>query len=100
MLELLVHPYREVDQERVDGFYTLLSTYPHLEWVATTLEVADYAARFRAQYNLKTPHSIQAATALSSKATGLISNDPAFRRISELETIILDDLLQAKTEDT
>ena len=100
MLELLLHPYREGDQERIDGFYALLSTYPHLEWVATTLEVADYAARLRAQHNLKTPDAIQAATALSSKATGLISNDPAFRRISELETIILDDLLQAKTEET
>ncbi len=100
MLELLVHPYREGDQERIDEFYALLSTYPHLEWIATTLNIADSAARLRAQYNLKTPDAIQAATALTTRATGLISNDPAFKRVSELETIILDDLLHAKTEET
>ena len=99
MLELLVHPYRKGDQERIDAFYALLSTYPHLEWIATTLDVADFAARLRAQYNLKTPDAIQAATALSSKATGLISNDPAFRRVAELETIILDDLLHAQKSE-
>jgi predicted nucleic acid-binding protein len=95
MLELLVHPYRDNDQERIDSFYSLLSTYPHLEWIPTTLEVADCAARLRAQYNLKTPDAIHAASALTSKATGLISNDPAFERVSELETMILDDLLSA-----
>jgi predicted nucleic acid-binding protein len=93
MLELLVHPYRQSDQDRIDGFYALLSTYPHLEWIATTLDVADCAARLRAQHNLKTPDAIQAATALTSKVSGLISNDPAFSRVSGLETIILDDLL-------
>ena len=96
MLELLVHPYRENDQERIDGFYALLSTYPHLEWITTTLDIADCATQLRAQYNLKTPDAIQAATALTSKATGLISNDPAFGRVSDLETIILDELLQGK----
>ena len=100
MLELLVHPYRKGDQERIDAFYALLSTYPNLEWVATTLDVSDSAARLRAQYNLKTPDAIQAATALVSRATGLISNDPAFGRVSEFETIILDDLLHTKREGT
>jgi predicted nucleic acid-binding protein len=95
MLELLVHPYRKGDQERIDAFYALLSTFPHLEWISTTLEVADSAARLRAHYNLKTPDAIQAASALASKATGLISNDSAFERVSELETIILDELLSS-----
>jgi predicted nucleic acid-binding protein len=93
MLELLVQPYREGDQERIDRFYALLSTYPHLEWIPTTLDIADSAARFRAQYNLKTPDAIHAATALTSNATGFISNDPAFGRVSEVETLILDELL-------
>jgi predicted nucleic acid-binding protein len=95
MLELLVHPCRKGDQERVDAFYALLSTYPHLEWIPTTMDIADSAARLRAQYNLKTPDAIQAATALASKATGLISNDPAFARVPGLHTVILDGLLPA-----
>ena len=94
MLELLVQPYREKDQDRVDAFFALLSTYPNLGWIATSLDIADQASKLRAEHNLKTPDSIQAATALVSQATGLISNDPAFLRVKEVEVLIFDDLLR------
>jgi predicted nucleic acid-binding protein len=93
MLEVLVEPYRASDQDRVDMFYALLSTYPHLTWVETSLEIADRAAQLRADLNLRTPDAIQAATALISGATGFVSNDRAFRRVKGLEALILDDIL-------
>lgn len=93
MLELLVHPYRKEDQDGVDVFYALLSTYPNLHWVATSLDIADQAAKLRAEHNLKTPDAIQAATAVLSQATGLISNDPAFLRVKQLDVLILDNVL-------
>jgi len=98
MLELLVHPYRQEDLDGVDGFYALLSTYPNLTWVATSLEIADQAARLRAAHNLKAPDAIQAATALLSRATALISNDPAFIRVKELEVLVFDRVLNAGSE--
>jgi len=45
MTELLVQPYRESGEQRVDEFYALLSTYPNLEWISPNLEIADIAAR-------------------------------------------------------
>jgi predicted nucleic acid-binding protein len=96
MLELLVHPYRAEDQDGVDAFYALLSTYPNLNWVATSLDIADQAAKLRAEHNLKTPDAIQAATAVRSQATGLISNDPAFLRVKQLEVLILDNVLNVQ----
>lgn len=93
MLELLVHPYRRADIDTVNKFFALLSTYPNLHWVELTLPVADTAARMRAEFNLKTPDAIQAASALALQATGFISNDPAFKRLQNLEVLILDDLL-------
>ena len=93
MLELLVQPYRFSDIDRVNQFYALLSTYPNLKWVEPTLEIADSAARLRAEHNLRTPDALQVATALTHQATGLISNDIAFKRVEGLEMIILDDLL-------
>ena len=93
MLELLVHPYRHDDPDTADTFYALLSTYPNLEWCPLTLPIADEAARLGARHNLKTPDAVQAATALSGKATGFISNDPIFRRIEALEVLILDELV-------
>ena len=93
LLELLVQPYRLADIDRVNKFYALLSTFPHLEWVAPTLEIADVGARLRAEYNLRTPDALQAATALSCDATGFISNDSGFRRVAGLDVVVLDDLL-------
>ena len=87
MLELLVQPYRFADLDRVNTFYALLSTYPRLEWVAPTLTVADRAARLWAEYNLRAPDALQATTSLISQATGFISNDTAFRKVKEFETL-------------
>jgi predicted nucleic acid-binding protein len=93
MTELLVPSYRSDDEHKVDAFYGLLSTYPNLQWIAPDLETADLAAKLRAKYRLRTPDALQAATALREQATGLVTNDPIFARIGELETAILDQLL-------
>lgn len=93
MTELLVQPYRDSDEERVDELYALLSTYPNLDWVAPTLEIADLAARIRGVHRLRTPDALQAATAAHAQATGLITNDPAFERVKAFETVVLDRLL-------
>jgi len=90
MTELLVRPYGE---RRVDEFYALLSTFPNLSWVAPSLEIADVAARIRAQCGLRTPDALQAATAIHSEASGLITNDPVFRRVEEFEAVSLDQFL-------
>ena len=93
MTELLVQPYRDGDEQRVDRFYGLLATYPNLEWVAPDLEVADIAARIRAAHRLRTPDALQAATAIRSQATGMITNDSVFERLKEFETLVLDRIL-------
>jgi predicted nucleic acid-binding protein len=93
MTELLVPSYRDGDEQRVDEFYGLLSTYPNLRWIAPDLETADLAARLRAAYKLRTPDALQAATALRAEATSFITNDSVFARIKEFETAVLDQLI-------
>jgi predicted nucleic acid-binding protein len=93
MTELLVLPYRKSDEQRANDFYGLLSTYPNLQWIEPNLEIAKVAARFRAQHRLHTPDALLAATAVYSQATGLITNDRAFERVPDVETLVLDDLL-------
>ena len=92
MAELLVAPYRGSDEELVDLFHGLLSTYPNLDWVAPDLAIADLAARMRAEHRLKTPDALQAATAIRTQASGLITNDPVFERVAGFETLVLDRL--------
>jgi predicted nucleic acid-binding protein len=93
MTELLVPSYREGDENKVDEFYGLLSTYPNLRWISPDLEVADLAARLRAAYRLRTPDALQAATAQREGATGFVTNDPVFARMKEFETVVLDQFL-------
>lgn len=91
MTELLVHPYREHDVTRVNELVALLASYPNLEWIAADLDVAASAAEIRAEYKLQTPDALQAATALHANATALLSNDPIFKRIRNLDVVVLDD---------
>lgn len=93
MLEVLVQPYRISDRERVNRIYALLYSYPGLQWMEANLEIADLGARLRARHNLRTPDALQAATAIHARATGFVTNDAAFRRVSELDVLLLDDLL-------
>lgn len=93
MTELLVQPYRDSDEKRVNEFYSLLTTYPNLEWIPCDLEIADIAARFRSRYRLRTPDALQAATAARSQASGFVTNDPAFERVEAFETVLFDALL-------
>ena len=93
MTELLVPSYRDKDEHQVDEFYGLLSTYPNLRWIPPDLETADLAARLRADYRLRTPDAVQAATAIQSHATGFVTNDPVLARIPEFKTAVLDHFL-------
>ena len=89
MTELLVPPYRDSGEERVNQFYALLSTYPNLIWMAPDLEIADIAAGLRATHHLRTPDALQAATAIRAQVTGLVTNDPIFERVEKFETLVL-----------
>jgi len=51
------------------------------------------AAAMRARYGLRTPDALQAATAICSRATLLVSNDRAFRRVEGIRSLLLDDIL-------
>jgi predicted nucleic acid-binding protein len=93
MTELLVKPYRESDEESAAKCYTLLSTYPNLEWISPTLEIADLAAEIRAIHRLRTPDALQAATSLRAKATAFLTNDSVFERIPQLGALVLDRFL-------
>ncbi len=93
LLELLVQPYREQKDELAQKIFALTSTYPKIEWIPLTMNLADRAAELRAQYRLSTPDAIQLATAISHKTERFYGNDRGLRRVKEIECVILDDLV-------
>lgn len=92
MTEVLTRPYAQQSPLLVNAYYKLLSLYPNLDWIAPDLEIADLAARFRAEHKMRTPDAIQAATAVRSGAKGFISNDPVFRRVPGLDVLLFEEL--------
>lgn len=96
LAEVLVKPFRGGNQVATEDYRRLLTTFPNLRLVEVSRNVAELAARLRAAHGQPMPDMIQAATALISGATGFISNDPAFRRLKDLEILILDDVVSAR----
>jgi predicted nucleic acid-binding protein len=93
LLELLVQPYRDQKEELAQKIFALASTYPKLEWVSVTMNIADRAAELRARYRLSTPDAIQLATAIGRNATSFYGNDRGLRRVKEIECVLVDDLI-------
>jgi predicted nucleic acid-binding protein len=91
LAEILVQPYRNANLAQAESFYFLLTTMPHLEWIPPSLQIANLAASLRASHRLQTPDALIAATAISCNASALITNDPVFRRIPDLDVLILDE---------
>ena len=93
LTEILVQPYRNADSTQAEDFYSLLTTIPNLEWIAPSLQIANSAASLRATYRLETPDALIASTAIFSNATALITNDAIFKRVPNLDVLVLDEFL-------
>ena len=94
LLEILVKPKRDRNSDAVRDYKEILTTYPNLRLVNLDPELADRASDLRAKYNLKTPDAIQIAATLQAGGIAFITNDPAFKRVTEIEVLMLNDLIE------
>lgn len=96
LAEVLVKPLRDGNKEAADDYRRLLTTFPNLRLMDVSRGIVELAARLRAAHGLPMPDMIQVATALTAGATGFISNDAGFRRVKDLEILLLDDVIPAR----
>lgn len=92
LLELLVAPLKKGAQDAADEIEITLLHFPHLQLAPVTRAVLVRAAEIRARYGLRTPDAIMVATAVESGATLAVTNDDAWRKVEELEIVVLRDL--------
>lgn len=92
LLELLVAPLKKGAQDVADEIELTLLHFPHLQLAPVTRGVLVRAAETRARYGLRTPDAIMVATAVESGATLAVTNDVAWRKVKELEVVVLRDL--------
>jgi len=95
IVEVLVKPLREQDDELCDLFRTLLFDSLEVRLIPTTRAIWESAADLRARLDFKTPDAIHAASALAVKSRLLVTNDPHFRRLKDPPVVILSDAVQA-----
>ena len=92
LTELLVRPLRERNVSLQTRYRDLLLRSENFHIVAIDVAIAERAAELRAQYNLKTPDSLQIAAALEFGCEAFLTNDSGLRRVTELPILILEDL--------
>ena len=95
LLEVLVLPMREHEHKLVEQYQNILCNSTSIIIIDLTIEIAIKAAALRAKYGLKTPDSIQVATALNVSAQYFLTNDIRLKVVNEIEILVLDELLIA-----
>lgn len=91
--EILVKPKSLSREDICQEYITLLASYPNLEVVPFTLDLAVRSAAVRAKYSIRTPDAIQLATALEHNATLFLTNDLRLpRRVENLQLAFFKDL--------
>lgn len=92
LLEVLVHPVRNGDVILAQRYRDLLFDTEGLSTMILDRTIAEEAARLRASHNIRTPDSIQMATAISEGASFFLTNDVRLPSLPNLKTLVLEHL--------
>ena len=92
LLELLVAPLKKGAPDIADEIELALIHFPNLQLVPVTRAVLLRSAEIRARHGLRTPDAIMLATAIECGATLAVTNDDGWRKVKEVEVLLLRDL--------
>ena len=90
-MEVLVGPLRDGLDALADSYRNIFSARRDFILHPMTLAIAERAALIRANFSLRTPDAIVAATAIERDCSHLITNDPTCRRVEGLRILVIDD---------
>ena len=93
LMEILVKPKREGNDEAAEEYKFILQTFPNLEIKPIDAEVAERAAEIRARYGVRPPDALQVAASIIGNAEAFITNDKELKRIKDIEIIIMKEAL-------
>jgi len=94
LLEVLVLPMRQNEIQLVEQYQNILCNSTSIDIFDLNVEIAKRAAGYRAKYGLKTPDSIQVATAIYASADYFFTNDIQLKAVKEIEVLVLDELIK------
>jgi predicted nucleic acid-binding protein len=92
LTEVLTLPYEKGAADLAHLYKTLLLQTPYLRLEPIGPQVAERAARLRAQHRLKTPDAVQLAVAQVAGCQAFLTNDASLRRVDSPAVLLLSDL--------
>jgi predicted nucleic acid-binding protein len=92
LAEVLVKPLRLGRLDLVAEYTQILLNTPGIQVVPVSADIAEEAARIRAEINCKIPDAIQLATAVRLGAQSFLTNDLALSAYRSVQIIQLDRL--------
>ena len=92
--EILVRPKSLGREDVCREYLLLLSSYPNLEVVPVSLDIAVRSADIRSEYRVRTPDAVHLATAAARGATLFLTNDLGLpERVGTVQVAFLRDVL-------
>ena len=96
LAEVLVKPLRSGRRELADNYRRFLGSTRGVIVCPIEEAVCERAARLRAEHGwLRTPDALQVATALEYDAELMVTNDDRWRRLREIQIVVLKDYVGA-----
>ncbi len=95
LLEVLVQPIRKSNKNLAEKYREVLLYSEGLTTFEILHEVSEMSSELRAKYSIKTPDAIQLAVGILYGASRFITNDPALKKVSDINVLVLDDFLSA-----
>jgi predicted nucleic acid-binding protein len=92
LLEVLVQPLKKGDTTLAQQYRDMLFNTKGLITFPVSPEIAEEAAQLRALHTIRTPDSIQMATAIKARAQFFLTNDAQLSSIKRLSVLVLEDL--------
>jgi predicted nucleic acid-binding protein len=91
LAEVLTGPLQAKNEMLAARYRETLTRSPGWELWPVDEEVAATAARFRAEYKLRTPDAILVATAIASRSHALVTHDRRLRKISGILVLVPEE---------
>lgn len=92
LCEVIVLPFRNRHNELQEQYRKILLESSHFYMQNINPTIAETAAQLRANYDLRTPDTLQVATALENGCDAFLCNDKNLKRVKQLRVLILDEL--------
>ncbi len=92
LAECLIIPYRKNQPSLRDLFIHSLTGGRNISFASIGRTTALDAAALRARYNLTLTDAFQLASAIETGCDAFLTNDHTFRRVQDLDIILLDEL--------